>query len=164
MNKSAKWSLAAKYGLLLSLVTIIIELIKTTFSLPLWLNYVLIVTKIAATIYLLYIFMKNYSTQCEGDVSYSQSFNFGFITCLCSSVVCTLFYFINYNFINPEIMEATMEQLSVVASSYGDIIDLDKIEGLLPNITLLSAFIDCIIFGLIFPAILASYTKKEVFE
>lgn len=164
MDKSAKWSLAAKYGLLLSIVTIVIELITTSFTLPVWASYSFTIIKLALVVYVLYIFMKKYSAMCEGSVSYSQSFGFGFIVSLCSAIVCTLFAFFNYNFINPDIMDKVLEGLTQYEDYFGGYFDMDLFERLMPNLSLVSVFINCLIFGLIIPAILANYTKKEVFE
>lgn len=167
MDKKTKWSLAAKYGLILSSVTVIVSLLGML-NLPGWLGTVVTIGKFLAIYYILNYFMKSYSEMYDGAVTYGIAFKFGFLICLCSSIICTAYTYIDYTLIRPEVIETMITtmlttQESMGASS-GIMFDYQTLSSIMPKVLIFSLFLDYIIFGLIFPAIIANYTKKEIFE
>lgn len=167
MENKMKWSLAAKYGLILSLVTIVVSLIGM-FELPGWLGTIISLAKFVAIIYLLKYFMIQYTKMSEVSVSYGESFKFGFKVCLLSSVICTTYSYIDYTLIRPETIEILIETFLTTQESMGAaggmIFDYQTLSTIMPKVIIFSIFFDCIIFGLIFPAILASSTKSSLFS
>lgn len=163
MDKSTMWSLAAKNGLILSLVTILTELITSSFTLPKWVSIIITLVKLFLICFLLYKFMKSYTENCEGAVPYSKSYTYGFIICLCSTIVCTLFSFIDYTWINPQITETMTEAIQTMAESQPMMsgVDLDKLIGIMPQLIIASLFIQYLFYGAIIPLIIAAYTKRD---
>lgn len=163
MDKGTMWSLAAKNGLILSLITIVAELLNSSFTLPKWVSIVITIVKLFLICFLLYKFMKSYTDQCEGLVTYGQSYSYGFFICLCSTIVCTLFSFIDFTWINPEMTEKMMEGVESVLANTGNIpdFDMDQFISMMPKLTIASLFIQYIFYGAIIPLIIAIYTKRE---
>lgn len=161
MNKKEMWSLAAKNGLILSLITILLTLISSLFTLPKALSIVITIVKFVGVVTLLYYYMKSYSKDKE-FVSYNESFSYGFTLCLCSAIVCTVFNVLLTTVIIPDAMEQSMETVfSMMQSSNVNMqIDYDTMMGLLPLMTALSTLINCLFFGVIEPLIIANWTKK----
>ena len=89
MATSNKWNTAATNGLLLSLITIIASLLQSVFKIEGLFSMVLWAAKFGGCIYLLHYFMKQHSLQ-EQNVSYGESFKYGFLICCFSSIVCLL--------------------------------------------------------------------------
>lgn len=167
MDKKTKWSLAAKYGLILSSVTVIVSLLGML-NLPGIVVTLITIAKFAAIAYLLHRFMTKYSQMTEGSVSYGASFKFGFLICFLSSIVCTTYSYIDYTLFRPELIETMIETMLAVQGQMGAtggvMMDYQTLSSLMPKTIIFSLFFNYIIFGLIFPAIIANYTKKELFE
>ena len=87
MENSNKWSAAAYNGLLLSLVTVIITVLSSAFPNQhnAFVSIILWIVRITASLYILYYFMRSYSNGKE-EVSYKESFSYGTIICLFSSL------------------------------------------------------------------------------
>lgn len=161
MDKKTMWALAAKNGLILSLITIVIELLKSTLHLTGTIATVLTIVKLVAISWLLYYYMKEYSKDKE-YVTYGQSFNYGFIICFCSSIVCSVFAVLLYTVITPETMELSITTIMEAFEKSGAAFNMeyDDIYKVLPFALTIGMFINCIIFGLIIPSIIANWTKK----
>lgn len=167
MENSQKWSLSAKYGLLLSIISIVATLLALIVpeSSP-WLGTLITIIKISAVNYLLLFFMKKYASLSEELVSYGDSFKFGFRVCFLSSIVVSLFTWFVYSFIAVEQMDLVIETILATfnESGVGGLVpDYDTLKAMVPKYMAIGIFIDCMIFGLIFPAILANYAQKRVF-
>ncbi len=161
MNNNSLWSLAAKNGMILSLITIVIELLKTVVTMkPIW-STLLSLVKLGLIIYLLYYFMKKYA-QDKDYVSYSESFRYGFFLTFCSAIVCTLFYLVLYLVIAPDIIETAMDTFSSVMGnqSFNFDFDMDQLSSVLPTAIGFSQLITCTLWGLVLSAIVANFTKK----
>lgn len=167
MDNKTKWSLAAKYGLILSSVTIIVSLLGML-ELPSWIGTIISILKFVAIFYMLNYFMKSYSEMYDGSVSYGTSFKFGFLVCFCSTIICTAYTYIDYTVFRPEIIETMIEAMltaqNSIGASSGVVFDYQMLSSMMPKVLIFSLFLDCIIFGLIFPAILASSTKSSLFS
>lgn len=164
MDKRTKWSLAAKYGLILSLVTIIVSLIGM-FNPPQWLGTAITVMKFVAIFFILNYFMKQYTMMYDGAVTYGTSFKFGFLVCFLSSIVCTTYSYIDYTILRPELMETMIEAMLYAQDSMGNaMMDYQTLSAMMPKVLIFSLFLDYIIFALIYPAIVANYTKKDIFD
>lgn len=165
MDNKTKWSLAAKYGLILSSATIIVSIIGML-NIPGWLGTILTIAKFVAIFYMLRYFMGKYSEMHDGSVSYGTSFKFGFLVCFCSTIICTAYTYIDYTLFRPELIDVMIETMltaqSSMGSSAGMTLDYQTLSSVMPKVILFSLFLDYIIFALIFPAIVANYTKKEI--
>ncbi len=159
MGQNGKWSSAAANGLILSLVTIIYTLSGPVLELKGIIMIILWIIKFTACIYLLYYFMKQYSGKFD-TISYGESFNYGFILCVFSSLICAGFSFLSVTFIFPEQFQGAMEQLQQSLAAQNQEGNLDKAMSWIPEITLFGSLIYYIIFGAVTSAIIANYTKK----
>ncbi len=166
MDNKTKWSLAAKYGLILSSATIIVSIIGML-NIPGWLGTIITIAKFVAIFYMLRHFMGKYTEMLDGSVSYGTSFKFGFLVCFCSSIICTAYTYMDYMLIRPEVIETMIEAFlttqNTMGATSGVMFDYQTLSSMMPKILIFSLFLDYIIFALIFPAIVANYTKKEIF-
>ena len=94
MEQNNKWSKAAMDGLYLSLVTIIYSLIMAAFQPENFaITSLLWTAKFAGCIFLLWYFMNNWSKNFE-TITFSQSYNYGFLICLFSSILCACYSYL----------------------------------------------------------------------
>lgn len=160
MEQNNKWSLAALNGLLLSLITIIFSLLSTVFEPTGVIAFFLWAAKLGGNLYLLYYFMKQYSGQFD-TISYGESFNYGFLLCTFSAIICAFFMFVSVAYLFPgqaeKAMEAVQQAMSMNAEQEEAMI---KWMDRLPQLMLFSSLIYYILFGAAASAIIANWTKK----
>ena len=101
MNYKLNWSEAAKYGLILASVSVVINLVTSIFQLPAVLNVLLSVIKLCGSVYIVYYAMRRNADSWE-YITYGQSFGFGMAVCTFSAIVCTLFVLLTYTVILPD--------------------------------------------------------------
>ncbi|EKD32055.1 MAG: hypothetical protein ACD_77C00183G0005 [uncultured bacterium] len=156
-----KWSVAATYAIILALVTIAYSVISTVFTLPTAITVVLWIIKFTLSIWLVYYFIKEYSKTFE-TFTYKQGFNFGFILCFLSAIVCAAYMFMHYAFLFPDAVNAQMELMaSNMQSSNPEASEtISKIMPHLPKIIFLFSVIYYTLFGVLVSSIIANYTKK----
>lgn len=163
MEQNNKWSSAALNGLLLSVVTIIYSLLISVIEPKGFVAILLWIVKFSGCIYLLYYFMKQYSTPFD-TISYGQSFNYGFILCTFSAIVCSCFAFLSLTLIFPNQQTLITEQIQQTMSSQNLNSDqeqmFEKWMTKLPELTMFFSIIYYIIFGAIASSLIANYTKK----
>lgn len=163
MEQNNKWSSAALNGLLLSLATIVYSLLVLVIEPKGFVSILLWIIKFAATNYLLYYFMKQYSSGFD-SISYSRSFNYGFIVSVFSAIVCACFTFISMTFIFKEQSVQLFEQVQQAISARGMSADEEEIAqgwmARLPEIILFASLVYYSIYGAIASSIIANYTKK----
>ena len=165
MENSNKWSSAAMDGLYLSLVTIIYSLIVAVMMPESFLIKTLLwIIKFGGCLYLLWYFMKRWSSQFD-TITYSQSYNYGFIICLLSSIMCACYSYIQVEWLFPEqteqaitLAKETMAQQGTLDSTTEDI--MDRFFGNFGRISMFVSLFYYIIFGSIASAITANFTKK----
>lgn len=167
MSRKNIWALAAKNGLYLSVVTIVLELAGALFSLET--SQIFAVTKtIVKTVgsaMLLYYLMKMYSKD-ESYVSYGESFRYGLTVSFFSALACSVFIVIIYTMITPHVLDNMVETMLGTYSQLGmemPGMDYDSIVRMLPIALTISQFLNCMFFGLLFSLIIANYTKKGNF-
>ena len=93
---NSKWSLAAKDGLILAAVTVVISTLtfltkNTILSSLLWL------IKLGGSIWLLSVIMKRYGKAHPEE----STFSYGLIVCVLSALVCAVWAFVEYQFLFP---------------------------------------------------------------
>lgn len=163
METANKWQSAALNGLILSLITIISSLVQSIFELGTFMSMLLWVIKFGGCIYLLYYFMKQYSSQFD-TISYGESFKYGSILCIFSAIVCASYIFLSLTLIFPEQLDQSMSVMQEIieSGSYNDdqIDAINEVSGKLPQITLFWSLFYYSIFGVIASAIIANFTKK----
>ena len=165
MENSNKWSSAAMDGLYLSLVTIIYSLIVAVMQPQGFLvTAILWIAKFAGCMYLLWYFMKKWSNGFE-TITYSESYNYGFIICLFSSILCACYSYVQVEWLFPEhtqeainLTKETMIQQGTLNSSTENMID--KLSSNFGRISMFVSLFYYIIFGAIAAAITANFTKK----
>ena len=165
MENSNKWSSAAMDGLYLSLVTIIYSLIVAVMQPQGFLvTAILWIAKFAGCMYLLWYFMKKWSNGFE-TITYSESYNYGFIICLFSSILCACYSYVQVEWLFPEhtqeainLTKETMIQQGTLNSSTENMID--RLSSNFGRISMFVSLFYYIIFGAIASAITANFTKK----
>jgi hypothetical protein len=165
MEQSNKWSSAAMDGLYLSLVTIIYSLIMAVLVPESFIVKTLLwVAKFGGCLYLLWFFMKRWSSQFD-TITYSQSYNYGFIICLLSSVMCACYSYAQVEWLFPEqteqaiiLAKETMAQQGTLDANTENI--MDSFFGNFGRISMFVSLFYYIIFGSIAAAITANFTKK----
>lgn len=161
MNYKLNWSDAAKYGLILASVSVVINLVTSIFKLPAFLNILLSVIKLCASVYLVYYAMRRNNSSYD-NVTYGQTFGFGMAVCSLSAIVCTLFTLLTFTVILPDSITTMLNDVFVQLESMGmaGMIDYDTMLRAMPAYLVFSQLIYCIIFGLVVSAIVASFAKK----
>ncbi|MEG0890494.1 MAG: DUF4199 domain-containing protein [Bacteroidales bacterium] len=163
MGQNNKWSSAALNGLLLSIITIVYSLLVSVLEPKGFISILLWIVKFTGCIALLYYFMKQYSTSFN-SITYGQSFNYGFILCAFSAIICSCFAFLSLTFIFPNQIDLVTEQIQQAMSAQNMDSDQEaKFEDWmkrLPELTMFFSLIYYIIFGAIASSIIANYTKK----
>ncbi|HIR72423.1 MAG TPA: DUF4199 domain-containing protein [Candidatus Coprenecus pullicola] len=161
MNYKLNWSEAAKYGLILASVSVIINLVSSIFQLPALLNILLSLIKLGGSVYIVYYVMRRNAEPWD-YISYGQSFNFGMAVCTFSAIVCTLFMLLTYTAILPDSLTALLDTMFATYESMGiaAAMDYDTLARSMPVILTLSQFIGCVICGVIVCLIMASFVRK----
>ena len=159
--QSNKWSIAATYGLLLALVTIVYTLIQTVFAPGTAISLLLWAAKFIGSIWLLLYFIKEYAGAAE-VFTYKEGFRFGFITSVFSSIIIAAYIFIHYALIFPDSIAVQMETaMTMLGSSNPDAAEqIASIEEIFPQLMFVVFLFYNSIFGAIASAIIANYTKK----
>lgn len=160
MNQRINWSEAAKYGLFLSLITVVTEQLSFLFSLSGLMNTLLNLVKFAGSVsYLYYIVKRNASFYERPD--FGLSFRFGLAVCTFSAIVCSMFTLLTFTVFYPN---ASSEMLEYAFSVYEGMgltdMDYDMIARYFPAAITISKFLSCFIIGLIASPIIASMLKK----
>ena len=166
MENSNKWSSAAMDGLYLSLVTIIYSLIIAIMEPQgFFITAIMWIAKFAGCMYLLWLFMKKWSDGFE-TITYSETYNYGFIVCLFSSILCACYSYVQVEWLFPEhtqeaitLAKETMIQQGTLNSSTENMID--KLGSNFGRISMFVTLFYYIIFGAIAAAVTANFTKKN---
>ena len=165
MERNSKWSSAAMDGLYLSLVTIIYSLTVAVMQPQGFLvTAILWIAKFGGCMYLLWYFMKKWSNSFE-TITYSESYNYGFIICLFSSIMCACYSYIQIEWLFPEqtaeainLTKEAMIQQGTLNSTTENMID--KLSSNFGRISMFASLVYYVIFGSIAAAITANFTKK----
>lgn len=166
-NSDSKWSGAAKDGLLLSLVTIVVITLQMLTG-STFLNMLLWTIKTVGSLWILIIFMKKSALLRPGE----SPFGYGFRVCLCSSAVIAVYNLLLYGFLFPnyatEAIESAMQVISTASIPNYDEFStmMAKVEDNYAQIQCVSTFLWCTFFGLIASAIAGSSIsrRKDIFE
>ncbi len=166
MDQNNKWSCAAMDGLYLSIVTIIYSLAVSVLQPEGFIiKSILWIAKFGGCIYLLWMFMKKWSEKFD-TISYGKSFNYGFLVCLFSSIICACFGYIQVEWLFPEQIDEAFSIAQETMASQGTLDStsesaINMVMGNFGRITLFFSLFYYIVFGAIASAIIAVYTKKE---
>jgi hypothetical protein len=162
--QTKSWSTAAVNALMLSIVTIVVNLIQAVFEPGTLLSILIWIVKFAGCLALLYYFIKEFSKGFE-SFSYKDGFNFGFKLCLLSSIICAGFIFLQYAVLFPDALQNSIEQVSSAMESSNPSA-VEMIEKFMnPQFMFVYTFIYYTVFGMIASAIIANYTKKgDIFK
>ena len=157
---ASKLSLAAKDGLILAAVTVVVStltfLTKNSFlSTLLWL------VKLGGSIWLLWVILKRYGK----DHPNESTFGYGVLVCLLSAIVCSVWAFVEYQFLFPNAVAEAFEEMytnfeqmgAMFPDSVSDI--MLKMEDNYAQINCITSFFWCVLLGVIFSAILSRPTS-----
>lgn len=165
MEQNNKWSSAAMDGLYLSLVTIIYSLLVSVMQPESFIiKSLLWVVKFGGCLYLLWLFMKRWSDRFD-VITYSQSYNYGFIVCLLSSVMCACYSYVQVEWLFPEQTAAAIDMAKETMAQQGTLDSntegiMDSFFGNFGRISMFVSLFYYVIFGAIAAAITANFTKK----
>ena len=159
--KTNKWSTAATSGLLLALITIIIALVQAVIHPGKAVSLLLWVVKLTGSIYLLYYFIKEYSTSFD-LFTYKDGFVYGTLVSIFSSLICACYLFLHYTVIFKEAIAEQIEYvLGILQNSNPQAVEtFINMEGSLPQIITIVSLIYYTLFGVIASAIIANSTKR----
>ncbi len=167
MNNGINWSSAAKYGLLLSSVSVVTNLLTAFINVwqaPTFLGTILTIAAIVGNFYLLaYIVRLNAET--EEYVDQSSSFKYAMAVCMFSTIVCCLFTLLTYTVFFPDFLEtqltAVFEQLEAMGTA--EMLDFDELMASMPTYMVIGEALNCMFVGLIYSLIIsrrfASYSN-----
>ncbi len=164
ISKGVLWNEAAKTGVLLGIVPVVYMFLTQLVSkvgaghavISAFVNFILWAVKFGGCIWLMMVFMKKFAADFRADNS--ETFKFGCIVALCSSVIVSAVSLANVLVINPDLLAS---QMDAVISAYSSSLDsnsmqmLDKVSGVLPEITFFSNLIYCFLFGVVLSLILS---------
>jgi hypothetical protein len=157
------WSEAARDGLFLALVTVVLISFNALFE-NAALKFLFWLVKFVGSIWLLYFFMKKF-LKAEPQ---SPVFRQGVRICLFSSLICAVYTFFMYTFLFPEMVTEMFEAFYSApefASLPGNVTDMMlKLEDNFARYSCIATFFWNFILGLIISAIIArSITPKTIF-
>lgn len=162
MNAQSSWSRAAKDGLILAAVTVIITLISG-WNKSGFLGILLWAVKFIGSIMVLRAAMKAFGK----DNPSTPTLGYGLKVCLCSSLVCAVWAFVMYSYVFPDIASTAFE---AVYESFGQsgltVTDqmsdaLAKLEDNYAQYTSMVSFVWDLLLGLLISSILANSTKNN---
>lgn len=162
MAEKGKLNSAAIDGLVIALIVIVCGLLS---SLASAISIVFWVVQLVATVWMLVRFMKKYSARHAaeyGSTKYSQAFSYGFMVSLCSTIVISVFSYLQAKYMVPQ--ETFETAIAAYRSSVPDEEILDRIMDNIPFIMLVSRLVWCTILGTIYSAIIANFCVKTGFE
>ena len=147
----SKWSLAAKDGLILAAVTVVVSTL-TFLTKNGFLSGLLWLVKLGGSIWLLSVIMKRYG-KAHPDES---TFGYGVIVCTLSALVCAVWSFVEYQFLFPNAVAEAFEQLYA---------QFDQMGAMFPEgFTDVMLRMEGVLLGIIFSAILSrSGRNRSVF-
>ena len=163
---TSKWSLAARDGLILAAVTVVVSTL-TFLTKNSFLGTLLWLVKLAGSIWVLSVIMKRYGKDHPGE----STFGYGVMVCVLSALVCAVWAFVEYQFLFPgavadafEQMYASIEQMGgMVPDNFTDM--MLRVEDNYAQINCITTFFWCTLLGLLFSAIIShSGARKSVFS
>ena len=156
LQHNSKWSLAARDGLILAAVTVVVSTLTFLTQNPI-LNTLLWLVKLGGSIWVLSVVMKRYgNTHPEESV-----FGYGVIVCILSALVCAVWAFVQYQFLFPDAVAKAFEQAETQIAQMGTAFPDEftdvmlRVEDNYPQINCITTFFWCTLLGLLFSAILA---------
>ena len=160
MNNRIKWSEAATKAFILSIVTVVYEIIGVIFpTMPGLIASLLSLLKLVIIIIMLRKMMAKDAID-RAPLSYGGTFRYGLAVCFFSSLICSAVITLLYTVVVPEIAEQLVETTFMVLeqSNIETMLDYNELSSIFKYI-LFSKFFSCIISGMIISAILAFGTK-----
>jgi len=169
ISSKTLWNEAAKGGLILGIVTILLQeanqlipgfmnpgVLKGFVSVTLW------IIKFVGCIYLLRFLMKKFAGE-HTEITNRDSRHFGEAIGLLSAVLVAGFAMVNLLYINPDLIEETVDTMMQSYASFltsDQMEDLDEAMANLPVISFFSTFIYCSLFGVVASSIISTNIPK----
>lgn len=164
-SENSKWSLAAKDGLILAAVTVVVSTL-TFLTKNSILTTLLWLVKLVGSIWVLRVIMKRYAT----DHPDEPVFGYGAIVCVLSAVVCAIWAFAEYQFLFPGAVAEAFDQMYQGFEQMGVSMPEEFTDAMLrmednyAQINCLTTFVWCSLLGLLFSAIISrTGSRKSVF-
>ena len=161
MNNRIKWSEAATKAFILSIVTVVYEIIGVIFpTMPGMIAGLLSLLKLVVIIIMLRKMMAKDAID-RAPLSYGGTFRYGLAVCFFSSLICAAVITLLYTVVVPDIAEQLVETTFMVLeqSNIETMLDYNELSSGIFKYILFSKFFSCIISGMIISAILAFGTK-----
>ena len=161
-TSSSKWSLAARDGLILAAVTVVVSTL-TFLTENAILSGLLWFVKLVGSIWVLRIIMRRYAI----DHPDESVFSYGVIVCVLSALVCAVWAFVEYQFLFPDAVAKAFEQTFASFESMGAMMPegfedmMLKMEDSYAQISCITTFFWCALLGLVFSAILSRSGKSK---
>ena len=168
----AVWTEAMKYGAILGVITIVLDLIPHLWSPSMSdisqgisaraavssaltssvITMVYSLIKMAVCIWLMVIFTKKLVAAYD-NVTSSESFRFGMFVALLSALIVSASALIQYKLMDPTVIKDAVEQISIqqgnnMPAGYTESI-ADMVQSMMPFMVLLITFLKCALIGIL---------------
>ena len=165
-SPNSKWSQAAKDGLILAAVTVVVSTL-TFLTKNSFLGTLLWLLKLVGSVWVLRVLMKRYGQ----DHPDESTFGYGAIVCVCSAMVCAIWAFAEYQFLFPGAVADAFDQMYQAFEQMGAMMPEEftdvmlKMEDNYAQINCITTFVWSSLLGLLFSAIISSIDarRKSVF-
>lgn len=161
-GSNSKWGRAAKEGLILALVTVIVMTLQVLTKNQI-LSSLLWILKFVGSIWILVIFIKKYMF----DNPSESGFSHGFRVCLCSSLICAIYTLLLYGFLFKDFAKEAFEQVwDEMGAAINQMPEEARnmmfwFEDNFAQINCISTFFWCLLCGILFSAIINSVIGKR---
>ena len=172
-NKNAQLQYGAKWGFILGLVGIIIQVLCYVINKELLVTMSFGFSVLAITIAILVYALINYRKENGGVLTFKEGFMITLYAFIVSSLLTTIFNYILYNFIDPDLSNfikekaintttQMMEKFGAPQDKIDETIEKMQSQDFSQNLyASLKQFLGSIIFGAIIALILAAILKKQ---
>ena len=169
LSRGILWNKAAAAGLALGAVSsayMFITQYLSSLGTSLWIsgtNLILWSIKLIGCVWLMMFFMKKLCRE-YSQATNADTFKFGMLTALLSSLICSAIYLADVLFITPDLFSAQMDKMMQMYSSMMDsnsMAMLERMEDSYPQILFFSNLIYCFIYGTVLSAILSRSIPKN---
>ena len=153
---NSKWSLAAKDGLILAAVSVVVSTL-TFLTKNSILGGLLWIVKLVGSIWVLRVILRRYADSHPDE----PTFGYGVIVCVLSAFVCAVWAFVEYQFLFPNAVAEAFDQMFQGFEQMGTMLPDEFLDVMLrmqdnyAQINSITTFFWCSLLGLVFSAILS---------
>jgi len=156
-------SVSVKYAALFCVIAICLSIFPKIFSVDPTLDWVWTVISFIVFVVIVISAHKNYKDDRNGYMTFSQGFGIGFLISIISAFLTSLFTYIYFRFIDPDVFKQVLDQSIEMWEARG--MENDQIEMasgfITPGFTSFMIFMVYSFGGLLISLIIPIFTQKE---